>query len=604
MVRMTSDIAGDHSSLAFLQGGGEMGARMRELDWAKTPLGPAEMWPQSLRSTVSMMLPSKAQIILFWGPEFTVLYNDAYRPVFGAKHPRALGVPGREAWSEIWDGMLHELLAGVVRTGEAFWAKDLLFEVERYGFPEETYFDVSYDPVRIESGDVGGVYCIVTETTDRVIGEQRMALLKSLAERNATARTAHDACLLATETLAAKPQDVTFALAYLDGELRCCTPGAQEQAARERPALVKDLSLTSSTPNASPGRLVVGLNPRRPFDDQYRVFLELVADQLSTALTNARAYEEERKRAEALAELDRAKTTFFSNVSHEFRTPLTLLVGPLEDGLADSSTPLPAVHRERQEVAHRNALRLQRMVNTLLDFSRIEAGRIDADYEPTDLATFTTELAGVFRSAVERAGLALVVDCDPLPTPAYVDRTMWEKIVLNLLSNAFKFTFEGQIAVALRSFDDRVELRVADTGVGIPEADLPRMFERFHRVKHARAPHARRHGHRTGPRAGARAPSWRRRHGRQPGRPRDDLHGDDSHGDVAPAARANLGNATLELDKRWRHSLRRRGSAMAPCDGYVDGLSGRVPGRDLWSAERSAADGPICARRRRQRRHA
>ena len=208
---------------------------------------------------------------------------------------------------------------------------------------------------------------------------------------------------------------------------------------------------------------------------------------MRTGLANARAYEQERQRAEALAELDRAKTAFFSNVSHEFRTPLTLLVGPLEDGLGDSSTPLPPVHRERQEVAHRNALRLMRLVNTLLDFSRIEAGRIDANYEPTDLAQFTTELAGVFRSAVEKAGLSLVVACDPLSEPVYVDRDMWEKIVLNLLSNAFKFTFEGQITVELRSGGDRVELRVSDTGVGIPEADLPRMFERFHRVKTCRA---------------------------------------------------------------------------------------------------------------------
>src|SRR6476660_2597908 len=203
------------SQFTFLAGGGEMGTRMREMDWSHTRLGPVDRWPQSLRSTVSMLLPSKAQIILFWGPEFVVLYNDAYRPVFGAKHPYALGLPGREAWSEIWDGMLHELLAGVVRTGEAFWAKDLLFKVERYGFVEETYFDVSYEPVRVESGAVVVVFCIATETTERVIGERRMALLKDLAERNAAARTVRDACLLATKTLATRPPDIMFALAYL-----------------------------------------------------------------------------------------------------------------------------------------------------------------------------------------------------------------------------------------------------------------------------------------------------------------------------------------------------------------------------------------------------
>src|SRR5690242_16034397 len=187
-----------------LAGGGEMGRLIRAHDWSSTPLGAAESWPQSLRSVVSMLLPSKAQIVVFWGPEFTVLYNDAYRPVFGAKHPRALGLPGREAWSEIWDEVLHELLAGVVRTGEAFWAKDLLFFLERHGFVEETYFDVSYDPVRVESGDVGGVYCIVTETTERVVGERRLALLRDLAARNATARTEREACALAIETLAAR----------------------------------------------------------------------------------------------------------------------------------------------------------------------------------------------------------------------------------------------------------------------------------------------------------------------------------------------------------------------------------------------------------------
>src|SRR5262249_18979501 len=182
-------------------GGGEMGERIRACNWSRTPLGAPDTWPQSLRSVVSMLLPSKAQIILFWGPEFTVFYNDAYRPVFGAKHPDALGRPGREAWSEVW-GMLHELLAGVVRTGEAFWAKDLLFVIERHGFVEETYFDVSYDPVRVESGSVGGVYCIVTETTDRVVAARRMALLKDLAVQPSVARTTREACTIAMETLA------------------------------------------------------------------------------------------------------------------------------------------------------------------------------------------------------------------------------------------------------------------------------------------------------------------------------------------------------------------------------------------------------------------
>ncbi|HYP97824.1 MAG TPA: ATP-binding protein [Polyangiaceae bacterium] len=474
----------DTSQLTFLAGGGEMGARMRELHWSSTPLGSPEAWPQSLRSTVSMLLPSKAQIVVFWGPEFVTLYNDAYRPVFGTKHPNALGRPGREAWREIWDTQLRALLEGVVRTGEAFWARDLLFVLERHGFVEDTYFDVSYDPVRVESGTVGGVFCIVTETTERVVGQRRLGLLRDLAARNSMARTEREACVSAIQSLE-NQTDIAFALAYLDNELQASTTDGSTMLELARPELVATLPLSLSSAGRS-GRLIVGVNPRRPFDDSYRSFLELVADQLSSGLTNARAYEAERQRAEALTALDRAKTTFFSNVSHEFRTPLTLLVGPLEDELTDADAA-PEVHRVRIETAHRNALRLLRLVNSLLDFSRIEAGRIDASYEPTDLAALTAGLASAFRSAIERAGLSLSVDTPPLPGPVYVDRDMWEKIVLNLLSNALKFTLEGEIRVQLNAQGDLVELRVADTGIGISEAELARVFERFHRVRHARA---------------------------------------------------------------------------------------------------------------------
>jgi hypothetical protein len=356
---MSAEASG-HGAHTVLAGGGELGALMRGLDWSKTPLGPVQAWPQSLRSVVSMLLPSKAQIVLFWGSEFTVFYNDAYRPVFGAKHPHALGRPGREAWREIWDTMLHDLLAGVVSTGEAFWAQDLLFMVERHGFLEETYFDVSYDPVRVESGGVGGVYCIVTETTDRVVGARRMALLRDLAARQTAARTTREAFDLAMEILAAKPKDIAFALAYMDDVLQSATPDAETHLANTDPDLVRELPLFFSGLGGHAGRLVVGLNPQRPFNEEYRAFLELVASQLGTALTNARAYEEERKRAEALAEIDRAKTAFFSNVSHEFRTPLTLILGPLED-LLRADAPRSAADQDRLELVHRNSLRLLKL---------------------------------------------------------------------------------------------------------------------------------------------------------------------------------------------------------------------------------------------------
>jgi len=237
--------------------------------------------------------------------------------------------------------------------------------------------------------------------------------------------------------------------------------------------------------NETYGYLVCGLSARRKFDDDYRDFVRLVGANISGALAGVRALEDERRRSEQLAELDRAKTAFFSNVSHEFRTPLTLMLGPLEDLLAKSDS-LPTDDRALLAVAQRNGIRLLRLVNTLLDFARIEAGRAQATYQPTDLRVLTEDLASNFRSACERAGIRLLVDCESVPDPVYVDREMWEKIVLNLLSNAFKFTFEGEIALRIRDADNGVVLTVSDTGTGIPPDELPRMFERFHRVENAR----------------------------------------------------------------------------------------------------------------------
>ncbi len=242
------------------------------------------------------------------------------------------------------------------------------------------------------------------------------------------------------------------------------------------------LPIMSSGQTGREGFLIAGLNPFRLFDDNYSGFMKLVAGQIAAAIANAEAYEQERRRAEALAELDHAKTAFFSNVSHEFRTPLTLMLGPLEDVLRHGDE-MPPQRREEITVAHRNALRLLRLVNSLLDFSRVEAGRMQTQFEKTDLAAVTRDIAANFESVCERANLALQFDCEPHLRPVDVDRQMWDKIVLNLLSNAFKFTFTGGIAVRLCDSAGRVALTVSDTGVGIPAGELPHVFERFHRVE-------------------------------------------------------------------------------------------------------------------------
>ena len=221
-------------------------------------------------------------------------------------------------------------------------------------------------------------------------------------------------------------------------------------------------------------------------NDGYRGFVELVAGHIAAGVGSARSYQAQQQRAEALAELDRAKTAFFSNISHEFRTPLTLILGPVDE-LRGRTTGIDEQARQELELVHRNGLRLAKLVNTLLDFSRIQAGRMRAQFAPADLSSVTAELASVFRSAIDRAGLTFTVDCPPLDEPVYLDREMWEKVVLNLLSNALKFTFEGSIIIRVDRDDTDAIVTVTDTGIGVPVGEIPRLFERFHRIETSRA---------------------------------------------------------------------------------------------------------------------
>jgi signal transduction histidine kinase/DNA-binding response OmpR family regulator len=195
-----------------------------------------------------------------------------------------------------------------------------------------------------------------------------------------------------------------------------------------------------------------------------------------------RSYRRQLSRADALAELDAAKTRFFQNVSHEFRTPLTLLLGPLTDLLADPDATIPAAYRAGLEEAQRAGRRLEVLVDALLDIARAESGALEVDPEPTDLAELTADVVSMFRSTVENAGLQLVVAASPLPQPVLVDRERWVEIVSNLLSNAVKFTRAGTIGVALRAVGEQVELEVVDTGIGIPADELDDVFTRFHQV--------------------------------------------------------------------------------------------------------------------------
>jgi signal transduction histidine kinase len=470
-------------------------------------------------------------MFVWWGPNFTILYNDAYIAFLGRnKHPAVLGRPGREAWYDIWD-TIGPMLESVRKTGKATWSEDVLMFFDRELPKEEVYVTFSFSPVFGEDGKVDGVHCACTEVTEKLIGNRRLETLRKLGVQAAEARSVEDACKEAARVLGENPHDIPFAAIYvidpMGKEARLTasagltgmghllplvsSPSEEDRSSpwpiplvlrTHRATEIEDFralgieipggpwpepcqrAIALPIPGASletpAGVLVVGVGPRRPYNAAYRTFFDLVAGHIGTAISDAKAYEEERRRAEALAELDRAKTAFFSNVSHEFRTPLTLMLGPLQDALA---SPQKALGGEDLAAAHRNGLRLLKLVNSLLDFARIEAGRGQASFEPVDVSVYTAELASVFRSAVEKAGLSLTIDTPPVDGEVYLDREMWEKIVLNLVSNAFKFTFEGGIIVKVSSLDGHVELEVTDTGTGIPPDELPRLFERFHRVK-------------------------------------------------------------------------------------------------------------------------
>jgi signal transduction histidine kinase len=518
-------------------GQSEMHARVSEFDWASTSVGGIEGWPQSLRATITTLLGSRYPMILLWGPELLQIYNEAYIRLIGDKHPGALGRSIRETQAESWD-VIGPMIREVMSTGVPNWVPAQRLPLERSGYREESYFSLSYSAVDDDAGRVAGMLCVCSEVTQQVLGERRLKLLRELAVKAGETHTVEATCQLMLGAIAEHPLDIPFAAVYLrDPEQRALVLqgsiglpvvsevfpsrielrerneeeglAARTEASALRRALAGErvelrgltghagliggpwqeaVALALAIPLDAPGHsaafgvLLAGTSPNRALDEGYGSFYELLGAQVSIAIRNARAHEDERKRTEALAELDRAKTAFFTNISHEFRTPLTLILGPVEDALAQSARSLVGADLE---VVHRSALRLLRLVNSLLDFSRLEAGHMPALFEPTDLAVLTADLASSFRSLVERAGLKLLVNCPPLRQPISVDRAHWEKIVLNLLSNAFKFTLQGQIEVSLSERADRVELVVRDTGTGIPERELPRIFERFHRVQGA-----------------------------------------------------------------------------------------------------------------------
>ncbi len=534
-------VMADDSVIAdMFAGDSEMAVRMRSFDWSATPMGPPETWPPSARLMVRFLLPNRFPLLLFWGPDHIQFYNDACRPALGAKHPRCLGHRANKCFPEIWS-VVGPLIEKAFQGGPAAWVGDLVLEVDRNGRLEEMHAEIAYSPVPDEAtpSHVGGVLGIVHDITQEVVNERRMRLLRELGGRTlAEDGTPEAACASAARILARYTVDVPFALLYLtdsSGAKARLTGASGVDPGQPISPLEVDLGgsppdgpswpmsevfrgntiqiverlgfrfgdvppgpwscapdtaiiapLRSNAPHPAGGVLVAGTSARLPLDPEYLGFFELLATQIANGIENARAYSQEKQRADGLAELDQAKTRFFSNVSHEFRAPLTLMLGPVAD-LLEKPDMAVADRVQILEMIYRSGLRLQKMVDSMLDFSRAEAGRASATFQPTDLSKFTTELASIFHSAAERAGLTLTVDAHPLQAHHNIHREMWEKVLNNLLSNPLKNTLEGGITVRVRDGGDVAVVEVVDTGIGISPEQLPLIFDRFHRVPNARS---------------------------------------------------------------------------------------------------------------------
>lgn len=510
------------NDLDFLAGGGEMGERMRSFNWKSTSLGEPKNWPRSLKTCVRIMLTSQQPIWIGWGKELIKLYNDPYKSIVGGKHPDALGQPASVVWKDIWAD-IAPMLSKVMNDNEGTYSERQLLIMERYGYKEETYYTFSYSPVPGDDGLTEGMICYNTPETEGVLNERSLKTLRDLGDNLQDCKKTSDVFVQASLALSENLFDFPFSIFYDCSESKitlltssgisaghplCPTVVSEndfwniaEALEEGKPKEVSNLPLdapkgcwpeapkkamvfpifTERTKRAS-HVFIAALNPYRKYDHRFEGFTKLIVEQVSQAINNVEAFEAEKRRAQMLEELDRSKTVFFSNISHEFRTPITLMLGPLEELLNKPQSGFTKEEKENLDTTHRNAMRLLKLVNGLLDFSKVESGRMQARFVMTNVPQLTKKLASNFYSLMEKAGLKFTVNADSIIKPAYIDRQMWEKIIFNLLSNAFKYTHSGEVSLTVSAAGNSFMVQVKDTGVGIPAAELPKMFNRFHRV--------------------------------------------------------------------------------------------------------------------------
>ncbi|BBF99438.1 PAS domain S-box-containing protein [Pseudonocardia autotrophica] len=482
---------------------------LETIDWSSTPLGPRPDWDRELEDSIRFMLESRQALVVWWGPELVLFYNDVFAERSGLRHPSAFGRPMREGWPEITDHLADELVELLAGGREGIYRADDKIVLNRWGHPEASWWNYSATPVRGPDGEVRGLITLITEVTGSVVASRRMAVLAALGEVVRDSPTMDVAVERLQAVLGDAVEDIACAVVAVAGPeprtlttVRVTAPpegwlptdegpdaGAAVEFVTVAPVPGADGPVTDvarsvmHTPDGGTGIAVaIGVPPLLPLDESQRAFLRLVAGHVGTVLVAALARDRERDRREDISSAEHTRADYYAGLGDEFRDPLTLVLGPLER-LRDHTDPTV---RAQIDIAQRNAQRMLKLVDGLLDASALHSGKQEGMFAPTELGTTTAQLVAAFAPVMERAGLELTLDSPPTGRPAWVDRDAWEKIVLNLLSNSLKYTVEGGVRVELGQDGEQVVLTVADTGAGIPDDEIDTVFERRRRPGRAR----------------------------------------------------------------------------------------------------------------------
>ncbi|HEX7239522.1 MAG TPA: ATP-binding protein [Longimicrobiaceae bacterium] len=506
----------DEADVVF-SAGGEMARLCRGMEWAATPLGPVEAWPQSLRTTAGLVVRQGIAMNLCWGPELVQIYNDAYRVIMGGKHPAGLGRSVLWSWAEIrcQVGPLFERVLG----GETVYFEDLLLRVERHGELEDAYFTFSYSPVPVESGEVGGVLINCYETTRQVraralqaerdrlnhalnvererleyVFKQAPAFLAVLRGPEHVFELANDAYyqLVGHRRIVGRPVREALPevigqgfIELLDGVL-----------ATGEPFIGRELSVQlARTPGSPPEERFVDFSylPLVEADGTRSGIIAHgtdVTDQVVARREVERLLEEsEHQRAAAEAAraeaetANRAKADFLASMSHELRTPLNAIGGYVD--LVSMGIHGPVTEAQRTALARVKASQqhLLTLINDVLAFAKVEAGQIELDLRPLAACELLSGVEPLVAPLAEAKGIALSVrSCDPA-LRVLGDEERVRQVLLNLVANAIKFTQEGGwVALGCDRSADRVDICVQDNGVGIPEEKQRTIFDPFVQV--------------------------------------------------------------------------------------------------------------------------